>query len=70
VRKLDALFDRKRKRWWAPKRTVLASWRRHAAAKLESVYLRLRELILAFGEIAVDETMRQRSRARSRGHAK
>jgi hypothetical protein len=39
------------------KRSVLAFWAGYAAAELEPVYLRLRELILASGKIAVDETV-------------
>jgi transposase len=38
------------------KRSVLAFWVGYAAAELKPVYLRLRELILASGKIAVDET--------------
>ena len=38
------------------KRSVLAFWVGYAAAELEPLYLRLRELILASGKIAVDET--------------
>ena len=39
------------------KRAVLAFWVGYAAAELKPVYLRLRELILASGKIAVDETV-------------
>jgi transposase len=39
------------------KRSVLAFWVGYAAAELKPVYLRLRELILASGKIAVDETV-------------
>ena len=39
------------------KRSVLAFWVGYAAAELEPLYLRLRELILGSGKIAVDETM-------------
>ena len=39
------------------KRSVLAFWVGYAAAELKPVYLRLRELILTSGKIAVDETM-------------
>jgi transposase len=38
------------------KRSVLAFWVGYAAAELAPLYLRLRELILASGKIAVDET--------------
>jgi transposase len=38
------------------KRSVLAFWVGYAAAELKPVYLRLRELILVSGKIAVDET--------------
>jgi transposase len=38
------------------KRSVLAFWVGYAAAELKPLYLRLRELILASGKIAVDET--------------
>jgi transposase len=38
------------------KRSVLAFWVGYAAVELKPVYLRLRELILASGKIAVDET--------------
>jgi transposase len=38
------------------KRSVLAFWVGYAAAELKPVYLRLRELILTSGKIAVDET--------------
>ncbi|HUO90109.1 MAG TPA: IS66 family transposase [Rhizomicrobium sp.] len=38
------------------KRSVLAFWVGYAAAELEPLYLRLRELILGSGKIAVDET--------------
>jgi transposase len=38
-------------------RAVLAFWVGYAAAELKPVYLRLRELILASGKIAVDETV-------------
>jgi hypothetical protein len=38
------------------KRSVLAFWVGYAAAQLRPVFLRLRELILASGKIAVDET--------------
>jgi len=37
-------------------RSVLAFWVGYAAAELEPLYLRLRELILGSGKIAVDET--------------
>jgi hypothetical protein len=39
------------------KRAILAFWVGYAAAELKPVYLRLRELILASGKIAVDETI-------------
>jgi transposase len=39
------------------KRAILAFWVGYAAAELKPVYLRLRELILASGKIAVDETV-------------
>jgi transposase len=39
------------------KRAVLAFWVGYAAAELKPLYLRLRELILASGKIAVDETI-------------
>jgi transposase len=39
------------------KRSVLAFWVGYAAAELEPVYARLRELILTSGKIAVDETV-------------
>jgi transposase len=39
------------------KRAVLAFWVGYAAAELRPVYLRLRELILNSGKIAVDETV-------------
>ncbi len=39
------------------KRAVLAFWVGYAAAELRPVYLRLRELILASGKVAVDETV-------------
>ena len=39
------------------KRAVLAFWVGYAAAELKPIYLRLRELILASGKIAVDETV-------------
>ena len=39
------------------KRAVLAFWVGYAAAELKPVWLRLRELILASGKIAVDETV-------------
>lgn len=39
------------------KRAVLAFWVGYTAAELKPVYLRLRELILASGKIAVDETV-------------
>ena len=39
------------------KRAVLAFWVGYAAAELMPVYLRMRELILASGKIAVDETV-------------
>jgi transposase len=39
------------------KRAVLAFWVGYAAAELKPVYLRLRELILTSGKIAVDETV-------------
>jgi hypothetical protein len=38
-------------------RAVLAFWVGYAAAELKPVYVRLRELILASGKIAVDETV-------------
>jgi transposase len=38
------------------KRSVLAFWVGYSAAELKPVYLLLRELILASGKIAVDET--------------
>ena len=39
------------------KRAILAFWVGYAAAELKPLYLRLRELILASGKIAVDETV-------------
>ena len=39
------------------KRSVLAFWVGYAAAELKPVYLRLRDLILTSGKIAVDETV-------------
>jgi transposase len=39
------------------KRSILAFWVGYAAAELNPIYLRLRELILASGKIAVDETV-------------
>jgi transposase len=39
------------------KRAVLAFWVGYAAAELMPLYLRLRELILASGKIAIDETV-------------
>ena len=39
------------------KRAVLAFWVGYAAAELKPLYIRLRELILASGKIAVDETV-------------
>lgn len=39
------------------KRSTLALWVGYAAAELKPVYLRLRELILSAGKIAVDETI-------------
>jgi transposase len=39
------------------KRAILAFWVGYAAAELMPLYLRLRELILASGKIAVDETV-------------
>ena len=39
------------------KRAVLAFWVGYAAAELKPLYLRLRELILTSGKIAVDETV-------------
>jgi transposase len=41
----------------AIKRAILAFWVGYAAAELMPVYLRLRELILASGKIAIDETV-------------
>ena len=41
------------------KRSMLAFWVGYAAAELEPLYLRLRELILTSGKIAVDETRRR-----------
>jgi transposase len=41
------------------KRAILAFWVGYAAAELKPVYLRLRELILASGKIAVDESWRR-----------
>ena len=38
------------------KRSVLAFWVGYAAAELKALYLRMRELILTSGKIAVDET--------------
>jgi transposase len=38
------------------KRSILAFWVGYAAAELKPVYLRLRELVLTSGKIAVDET--------------
>lgn len=39
------------------KRAILAFWVGYAAAELKPLYLRLRDLILASGKIAVDETV-------------
>jgi transposase len=39
------------------KRAILAFWVGYAAAELEPLYVRLRELILTAGKIAVDETV-------------
>ena len=39
------------------KRAILAFWVGYAAAELKPLYLRMRELILASGKIAVDETV-------------
>jgi len=39
------------------KRAILAFWVGYAAAELKPLYVRLRELILASGKIAVDETV-------------
>jgi transposase len=39
------------------KRAILAFWVGYAAAELKPLYLRLRELVLASGKIAVDETV-------------
>jgi len=39
------------------KRSILGFWVGYAAAELKPVWLRLRELILASGKIAVDETI-------------
>src|SRR5438034_489732 len=39
------------------KRAILAFWVGYAAAELKPLYVRLRELILASGKIAVDETI-------------
>jgi transposase len=39
------------------KRAILAFWVGYAAAELKPLYLRLRELILSSGKIAVDETV-------------
>ena len=39
------------------KRAILAFWVGYAAAELKPIYLRLRELILTAGKIAVDETV-------------
>src|ERR1700694_5759766 len=39
------------------KRSILAFWVGYAAAELKPIYLRLREIILAAGKIAVDETV-------------
>ena len=39
------------------KRAILAFWVGYAAAELKPLYLRLRELVLAAGKIAVDETV-------------
>jgi transposase len=39
------------------KRAILAFWVGYAAAELQPLYLRLRELILTSGKIAVDETI-------------
>jgi transposase len=39
------------------KRSILAFWVGYAAAELRPIYLRLRELILTSGKIAVDETV-------------
>jgi transposase len=39
------------------KRAILAFWVGYAAAELKPIYLRLRELILTSGKIAVDETV-------------
>jgi hypothetical protein len=41
------------------KRSVLAFWVGYAAAELKPLWLRLRELVLTAGKIAVDETMAQ-----------
>jgi transposase len=41
----------------AIKRSILAFWVGYAAAELKPIHLRLRELILASGKIAVDETV-------------
>jgi transposase len=39
------------------KRSILAFWVGYAAAELKPIYVRLRELILASGKIAIDETV-------------
>src|SRR4249920_2314086 len=39
------------------KRSILSFWVGYAAAELKPIYLRLREIILASGRIAVDETV-------------
>jgi transposase len=41
----------------AIKRAILAFWVGYAAAELQPLYVRLRELILTAGKIAVDETL-------------
>jgi transposase IS66 family protein len=44
------------------KRSILAFWVGYAAAELKPIYLRLRELILTSGKIAVDGGAGARSR--------
>src|SRR6195256_2453261 len=39
------------------KRAILAFWVGYAAAELKPIHLRLRELVLTSGKIAVDETV-------------
>src|SRR5215204_7777283 len=49
------------------KRAILAFWVGYAAAELKPLHLRLRELILASGKIAVDETVAPRPRPHQEG---